>query len=111
MLGKASAALYVGTIAVMALACGAALDAVAQALPAGAVPERVEEVVPAWAYAAGGIILAAYLLHAVGRWVYRKVSKGRAHDDACGATDEACRGGAPCGCGGDEPTHPHHDGA
>ena len=111
MLGKASAALYVGTIAVMALACGTALDAAAQALPAAAAPERVEDVVPAWAYAVGGVILAAYLLHAVGRWVYRKAAKGRAHDDACGAGDEPCHGGAPCGCGGDEHAHPHDDGA
>lgn len=82
MLGKASAALYVATIAVLALVCGAALNAVAGALAADVVPEHVHRLMPEWVYVAGGLLLAAYLLHALARWLYQKVLRSRA-DDSC----------------------------
>ena len=78
MLGRTSAALYVGTIAVLALGCGAALNAATGALAVEVMPEHVHRILPEWVYVGGGVLLAAYLLHAVGRWVCRKVPRGGA---------------------------------
>jgi len=71
MLGKASAVLYVGTIVVVALACGAALDAALGATTLQVTAEQARRVFPPWALSAGGAVLAAYLLYAVGRWARR----------------------------------------
>jgi len=105
MLGKASAVLYVGTIAVLALAGGAALNAVTGALAVEVMPDHVHRLLPEWVYVASGVLLAAYLLHAVGRWVYRKLPRGdtRApechdHETASGQGADSASGaaGRPC---------------
>jgi len=71
MLGKASAALYVGTIVVVALVCGVALDAAVGALAVEVAPDDAHHLFPAWVMAAGGVVVAAYLAYAVGRWARR----------------------------------------
>ena len=72
MLGKTSAVLYVATIALVSLLCGAALDIVLGAWPIGVMTGHAHEVLPAWASAAGAILLAGYLAAAVARWLCRK---------------------------------------
>jgi len=72
MLGKVSAVLYVGTIAVMSLVCGAVLEMAVGAGGIGGTPKEIHEIMPVWLYGAGAVLLAAYLALAVGRWVYRK---------------------------------------
>ena len=108
MLGKASAALYVATIAVMALVCGAVAD-----LAAGPwITESVKsaaggaagELLPAWLSAAGAILLIAYLAHAVARWAYHKLTR-RPVCDTCGdeAAEYCCAAaaqGEDCDCDG-----------
>jgi len=71
MLGRASAALYVGTIVVIALACGAALDAAMGALALEVTSEHAHRLLPHGVLVAGGVLLGLYLAHAVGRWVHR----------------------------------------
>jgi len=71
MLGRTSAALYVGTIVVIALACGAALDAAMDALALEVTSEHAHRLLPQGVLAAGGVVLGLYLAHAVGRWVHR----------------------------------------
>jgi hypothetical protein len=73
MFGKASAALYVGTIAVMSLACGAALDLAAGAWHVTVMSEGVHELLPAWLSSAGAVLLAAFLALSVGRWAWRRI--------------------------------------
>ena len=75
MLGKVSAVLYVGTIAVMSLVCGAVLEMAVGAGGIGGTPKEIHEIMPAWLYGAGAILLSGYLTLAVGRWVYRKLSR------------------------------------
>jgi hypothetical protein len=85
MLGKASAFLYVGTIVVVALVCGAALDAAVGAMAAEVAPHHAHRVLPPWVLTAGGAVMAAYLVYAVGRWVrrtWRRLRTGEAHGDA-----------------------------
>ncbi len=71
MLGKTSAVLYVGTIVVIALACGAALDAAMGALALEVTSEHAHRLLPQGALVAGGLVLGLYLAYAVGRWVHR----------------------------------------
>ena len=73
MLGKASAALYVATIAVMALVCGAILDLATGAWSVNVVPDEIHEILPAWVYIAGAVLLGAYLAHSVVRWIVRRI--------------------------------------
>jgi len=83
MLGKASAVLYVGTIVVVALACGAALDAAAGAMAVNVVTDHAHRILPPWVMTVGGAVLAAYLVYAVGRWVrrtWRRLGSGEAHE-------------------------------
>lgn len=111
MLGKLSAAMYVGTIAVMALACGVVLDEIAGAVSVGDAHHHVHEIMPPWIYTVGGIVLGLYLLHAVVRWVARKVASRKAHAPCCaadgahggghGAAKSAAAAGGPC-CAGDD---------
>ena len=75
MLGKASAAIYVLTIAAMSLACGALLDAATGALDVRVVPSGAGEHVPAWVLTAGAVVLAAYLALALGRWARRRLRR------------------------------------
>ena len=82
MLGKASAVLYVGTIVVVALVCGVALDAAVGAMAVEVAPDEAHGILPGWAMTAGGAIVAAYLLYAVGRWLrrtWRRLRTGEAH--------------------------------
>jgi len=78
MLGKASAAVYVGTIAVMSLVCGAALDLAVGALNVKVMSEEVHELLPPPVLAAGAVMLAAFLAFSLGRWVYRRFPGTRA---------------------------------
>ena len=82
MLGKASAALYVGTIVVVALACGAALDAAVGAMTLKVTSEHGHRIFPGWVLVAGGAVLGAYLLYSVGRWVRRTWRRKRAGEQA-----------------------------
>jgi hypothetical protein len=82
MLGKASAVVYVGTIVVVALACGAALDAAVGAMAVEVAPDEAHGIFPAGVMTAGGAIVAAYLLYCVGRWAgrtWRRLRTGEAH--------------------------------
>jgi len=84
MLGKASAALYVVTIVVVALMCGAALDAALGATTLRVTAEQARRVFPPWVLAAGGGVLAAYLVYAVGRWArrtWRRLGSGGASEE------------------------------
>lgn len=110
MLGKGSAAMYVATIAVMALVCGAALDLALGALSVSAAITESHELVPPWLLSAGAVLLAAYLAMGVGRWFVRKTGLGRVKT-CCGeeAADLCCRppeAAHACGCG-DEHGHSH----
>jgi len=79
MLGKASAALYVAMIVVFSLVFGAALDtAVGPSWKEFIDMEHAHGFVPAWVSVVGGVLLGLYLLHALGRWVYRKWPRGKA---------------------------------
>jgi hypothetical protein len=82
MLGKASAALYVATIALMALACGAVLDLATGAWSIRVVPGEIREILPAWIYVGGAVLLGAYLAHSVVRWLIRKI-RPQAVCDTC----------------------------
>lgn len=103
MLGKVSAVLYVGTIAVLALVCGAALNLLAAALAIDVTTKHVHQIMPEWVYVAGAVLLAAYLAHAVGRWIWRKVPRGKGKAPCCEAHEAAppAAGDAPCCHGGD----------
>jgi len=78
MLGKGAAALYVVMIAVFSLVFGAALDAAVDVWQIDLHMEHTHGFVPAWVSVAGGVLLGLYLLHALGRWVYRKWPRGKA---------------------------------
>jgi len=78
MLGKGAAALYVVMIAVFSLVFGAALDAAVDAWQIDLHMEHAHGFVPPWVSVAGGVLLGLYLLHALGRWVYRKWPRGKA---------------------------------
>jgi hypothetical protein len=78
MLGKVSAALYVGTIAVMSFACGTVLNLAVGALDVNVMSEEVRELLPPWVLAAGAVMLAAFLAFSLGRWVYRRLPGRRA---------------------------------
>ncbi|MBL7140467.1 MAG: permease [Planctomycetes bacterium] len=87
MLGKASAAMYVGTIAVVAIGCGAALNALAGALALDVTAGATAEVLPEPVRVAGGVVLGVYLAWSVGRWVWRRWPRADAKA-ACGSACE-----------------------
>jgi hypothetical protein len=79
LFGKVSAALYVGTIAVMSLICGAILDLAVTGLDLRVTYAEAREIVPPWLLAAGAVLLAAFLAMSLGRWVWRRLPRrGRA---------------------------------
>jgi len=82
MLGKASAALYVGTIVVVAVVCGVVLDTAAGFLAIDVAPEPGRHVFPHGIMVAGGVVLGVYLLYAVGRWAKRRLARRADHDTA-----------------------------
>jgi hypothetical protein len=99
MLGKTSAALYVGTIAIMALVCGAVLDLGVSAWSLNVSLGEVHDILPAWLYVGGAVILGAYLAHSVIRWTIRKL-KPEAIPDTCHApaNDVCCTPVAKVDC-------------
>jgi hypothetical protein len=85
MLGKASAVLYVGTIVAVALVCGAALDAAVGVMAVEVAADEAHRLFPPWVLTAGGVVVAAYLVYSVGRWVrrtWRRLRTAEAHGDA-----------------------------
>ena len=97
MLGKLSAVLYVGTIAVMSLVCGAVLDLALGALNVNvSAAVKDGEFLPRWLLWAGAIVLAAFLAMALGRWAYRKlwtrVPSTCCAGGACGEAAHAAHG-------------------
>ncbi len=115
MLGRLSAVMYVGTIAVMSLVCGAVLDLVVGALDVKVATGEVgDELLPPWLLKAGAIVLAAFLAASLGRWVYRKMPGSKASARCCssGACEANARAAAAAdsrGEGGcrDASDHPH----
>jgi hypothetical protein len=110
MLGKASAVIYVGTIAVMSLVCGAILDLAAGALNVNAAAAAGAEL-PRGVQVAGAIVLGLYLLWTRGRWTARKLARPRAAE-ICGPAvdpvpDPCSAGDRACDAGGHEPHEPH----
>ena len=90
MLGKTSAALYVATIAVMALVCGAVLDLAVGAWSVKVSLGEAHEVLPAWVYIGGAVLLAAYLAHSVVRWFVRKLRPAAILDTCHEPADGVC---------------------
>jgi uncharacterized protein len=117
MLGKVSAALYVGTIAVMSLICGLLVDRVFGALNVTVIYEEAHELVPPWLLAAGAVLLAAFLAMSLGRWAWRHRPWAAAPAACCsslGCTSKAatpaagaCGGGCCDEAHGDEQGHKH----
>lgn len=119
MLGKLSAALYVGTIAAMSLACGAALDLAIGALKVNVFSGEGHELVPPWLLTAGAVLLSVFLAVSLGRWVWRhapwrpasaaRCSSARcAEDGVAAATGDRCKGDPPrdsCRAGEQERDH------
>jgi uncharacterized membrane protein YraQ (UPF0718 family) len=71
MLGKASAAIYVGTIAAMSLACGAVFDLIVGALNVNVISGEAHELVPPWLLTAGAVVLMVFLVFSLSRWAWR----------------------------------------
>jgi hypothetical protein len=90
MLGKTSAALYVATIAVMALVCGAVLDLAVSAWSVNVSLGEVHEILPAWVYVGGAVLLASYLAHSVVRWFVRKLRPAAILDTCHEPGDGVC---------------------
>jgi uncharacterized membrane protein YraQ (UPF0718 family) len=74
MLGRASAAIYVATIAVVSLVCGGILDVALGAWNINVTALGGASELPLWLQTAGAVILILYLAYAVGRWTARKLS-------------------------------------
>jgi uncharacterized membrane protein YraQ (UPF0718 family) len=91
MLGKASAALYVGTIAVMSLVCGVVFDLVVGALKVNVFSGEAHELVPPWLLTAGAVLLIVFLIFSLGRWAWRH-SPWRPARAAC-CSSAGCREG------------------
>ncbi len=83
MLGKLSAAMYVGTIAVMSLVCGAILDLALGTLNVRVGTGGTGELLPPWLLTAGAVVLAAFLAMSLGRWAYRKMPGSKASARCC----------------------------
>ena len=100
MLGKLSAALYVGTIAVMSLICGAVLSLLVGALHVNLMSGGSHELLPPWLLTAGAVVLAAFLAMSLGRWVYRHLPWTAAPARCCssGACAEAQHASAAAAC-------------
>jgi uncharacterized membrane protein YraQ (UPF0718 family) len=91
MLGKASATLYVGTIAVMSLVCGVVFDLVVGALKVNVFSGEAHELVPPWLLTAGAVLLIVFLIFSLGRWAWRH-SPWRPARAAC-CSSAGCREG------------------
>jgi uncharacterized protein len=114
MLGKLSAAMYIGTIVVMSLVCAAGLNLVVGTFQLKVMYEEVHELVPPWLLGAGAAVLMAFLAWSLSRWVWRKLpwsgapakccSSGACEANAHTAAAEACGAGGHCDC---ESEHDH----
>ena len=71
MLGKASAAIYVGTIAGMSLVCGVVLDLAVGVLKVNVFSGEAHELLPPWLLAAGAVLLIVFLAFSLSRWAWR----------------------------------------
>jgi uncharacterized membrane protein YraQ (UPF0718 family) len=89
MLGKASAVLYVATIAAVSLVCGAIFDLVVGALNVNVFAGEGHELVPPWLLAPGAALLAVFLAVSLGRWAWRHAPWRTA--------PATCRSSADCG--------------
>jgi hypothetical protein len=119
MLGKASAALYVGTIAAMSLVCGAALDLAVGALKVNVFSGEGHELAPPWLLTAGAVLLSVFLAVSLGRWAWRRVpwrpapaarcsSAGCAEDASAAAAGDCCKdNSAHDSCCAGEHEHDH----
>jgi len=87
MLGKASAALYVGTIAVMSLVCGVVLDLAVGALKVNVFSGEAHELLPPWLLAAGAVLLIAFLAFSLSRWAWRHAPWRPAPAPCCSSVD------------------------
>ena len=105
MFGKLSAALYVGTIAVMSLVCGALLDLAVGTLKLNVISGEVRELLPPWLMAAGAILLGAFLVMSVGRWFWRRIPRRGKPAPCC--TSLGCDCDAPGSAGGHDHGHDH----
>jgi len=102
MLGKASALLYIGTIAVVSLVCGAVLDLVVGTLHIEVTAAHLGRHLPAAVMTTGGALLGAYLVLALGRRVWRWVrtsTGGQAARGTRGASAGAAAHGSCCEAG------------
>jgi hypothetical protein len=99
MLGKASAALYVGTIAVMSLVCGVVFDLVVGALKVNVFSGEAHELVPPWLLTAGAVLLIVFLIFSLGRWAWRHSPWRPARAARCSSAD--CREGHAAAAPGD----------
>ena len=110
MLGRGSAAIYVGTIVVMSFLCGAALDLSLGALNVNLANAASGGELPAWLQTGGAVVLAAYLAWMLARWVARKLKSPRGADRCCPAVepseDACCVAGE---CGGEDHDASHED--
>jgi uncharacterized membrane protein YraQ (UPF0718 family) len=105
LFGKVSAALYVGTIAVMSLLCGTILDLAVTGLDLRVTYAEAREIVPPWLLWAGAVLLAAFLLMSLGRWAWRKIPRrGRARATC---TSLGCDCESSPSAGGREHGHEH----
>jgi hypothetical protein len=107
MLGKTSALLYVGTIAVMSLVCGAALDLVVGALKVNVFSGEGHELVPPWLLTAGAVVLMVFLAFSLSRWAWRH-SPWRPSRAACCSSANCAEGHAvpvAADCCKDAPPH------
>ncbi len=89
MFGKASAAIYVGTIAVMSILFGVALDSLVIAWDVNLAGAEHHALMPAWLKVVGAVVLGVWLAAAVGRWLWRRWPRGGQAAAACEDCHEA----------------------
>ncbi len=102
ILGKRATAIYLGTIAIMAVLSGLSLDAIyaGLGLSAQATIGEAAELVPHWAKLAGAVVLLGMSIEPVGRYLKTAVLGGKqahVHDHSDHETDNA---EPECGCSG-----------
>jgi uncharacterized membrane protein YraQ (UPF0718 family) len=108
MLGRGSAAIYVGTIIVMSLLCGTALDLSLGALNVNLADAASGGELPAWLQTGGAVVLTAYLVWMLARWAGRKLKRRAAADLCCPAVEPAADACCAAGdCGGEDHDAPH----
>jgi len=107
MLGKVSAAIYVGTIVVMSLVCGAVFDLVAGALNVNVFGGEGHELLPPWLLTAGAVGLIAFLAFSLSRWAWRHAPWRPAPAACCSSAGcaEHAAAEAKSGCCEADPAH------